>query len=120
MTNLATVGQRIWALLIDWIASLLVVRLVFPQLTFGTDLYGVWTLSVFAIEVILLTWLTGASFGQRLLGLRVVSYRNGGLKFWQVLARTLLIILVIPAVVMDSDKRGLHDILVGAGVEKIR
>jgi hypothetical protein len=30
-----------------------------------------------------------------------------------------MILLVIPAVVMDKDKRGLHDVLVGAGVIKI-
>jgi uncharacterized RDD family membrane protein YckC len=119
MTNLAGVWRRIFALTIDWAASLLVVRLLFPELTFGSDFYGVWTMVIFASEVVLLTWLTGASFGQRIIGLRVVSYRSERLKLWQVLARTLMIILVIPAVVMDKDKRGLHDILVGAGVIKV-
>lgn len=120
MTNLAGLWQRIFALILDWAACLLIVRLLFPALPFGSDLYGAWTMAVFAIEVILLTWLTGASFGQRILGIGVVSYRGERLKLWQVLARTVLIILVIPAVVMDKDKRGLHDILVGAGVVKTR
>ena len=120
MTNLAGVWQRIFALVLDWSASLLIVRLLFPELTFGSDLYGVWTMAVFALEVIILTWLTGASFGQRIIGIGVVSYRSERLALWQVVARTLMIILVIPAVVMDKDKRGLHDILVGAGVIKTR
>ena len=120
MTNLAGVWQRIFALVVDWAASLLIVRLLFPGLPFGSDLYGAWTMAVFASEVLLLTWLTGASFGQRIIGIGVVSYRSDRLKFWQVLARTVMIILVIPAVVMDKDKRGLHDILVGAGVVKTR
>lgn len=119
MTNLAGVWRRIFALLMDWAASLLVVRLLFPELTFGSDFYGLWTMGIFASEVVLLTWLTGASFGQRILGLRVISYRSQSLQLWQVLARTVMIILVIPAVVMDKDKRGLHDVLVGAGVIKI-
>jgi len=120
MTNLAGVWQRIFALVLDWAASLLVVRLLFPELSFGSDLYGVWTMAVFALEVIVLTWLTGASFGQKIIGIGVVSYRSDKLKFWQVLARTMMIILVIPAVVMDKDKRGLHDVLVGAGVVRTR
>lgn len=120
MTNLAGVWQRSFALLLDWSASLLIVRLLVPELTFGSDLYGVWTMAVFALEVIILTWFTGASFGQKIIGIGVVSYRGERLKFWQVLARTLMILLVIPAVVMDKDKRGLHDILVGAGVVKTR
>lgn len=119
MTNLAGVWRRIFALTADWAASLLVVRLLFPELTFGSDIYGVWTMGIFAAEVVLLTWLTGASFGQRILRLRVISYRSERLRLWQVLARTVMILLVIPAVVMDKDKRGLHDVLVGAGVIEI-
>ncbi len=118
MTNLAGVWQRILALTADWVASLLVVRLLLPELPFGSGAYGLWTMAIFATEVVLLTWLTGASFGQRLFRLRVVSYRSPRLMLWQVLARTLLILLVIPAVVMDKNQRGLHDLLVGAAVVK--
>lgn len=119
MTNLAGVWQRIFALTADWAASLLIVRLLIPELPFASDLYGLWTMVVFATEVVLLTWLTGASFGQRTFGLRVVSYRSNRLQLWQVLARTFMILLVIPAVVMDKNQRGLHDLLVGAAVIKL-
>ena len=119
MTNFAGVWRRVFALTTDWVASLLIVRLLLPELPFGSGTYGLWTMAVFTSELIFLTWLTGASFGQRIFGLRVVSFRSERLMFWQVLARTLMILLVIPAVVMDKNQRGLHDLLVGAAVIKV-
>jgi uncharacterized RDD family membrane protein YckC len=69
---------------------------------------------VFAGEVIVFTWLLMGSFGQRLLGLRVVRVDGGRLSLPRIVLRTLLLCLVIPAVVMDSDGRGLHDRAVGS------
>ena len=78
------------------------------------------TVVVFAVEVIVLTWLTGASFGQRILGLRVVSIQGGRLPLWRVAVRTLLLLLVIPAVVYDDQGRGLHDRMAGSVVMRVR
>ena len=83
--------------------------LLFRSVPFGSNESQVATLSLFAFEVILLTWLSAASFGQRVLGLTVMRTDGSRLSLWRVILRTLLICLVIPAVVLDSDGRGLHD-----------
>jgi uncharacterized RDD family membrane protein YckC len=110
---MAGTGRRVVALFIDWFASILVARLLVgePQ----TSLESFSTLGVFFVEVTLLTWLSGASFGQRVMGLRVVGL-NRPLGFTGAAIRTLLICLVIPPLIWDSDGRGLHDKAVGTVV----
>lgn len=107
-------GRRLAALAIDWALSILVALLLFRQATYGSAESSVATLCVFAAEVVVLTWLTGASFGQRVLGLSVVRTDGSRLGLGRVALRTLLLCLVIPAVVYDSDGRGLHDRAVGS------
>ena len=113
-------GRRVVAFLIDWFASVLVALAAFPQFRYGSNESMLATVAVFAVEVIVLTWLTGASFGQRILGLRVISIQGGRLPLWRVLVRTLLLLLVIPAVVYDDQGRGLHDRLAGSIVVRVR
>ena len=113
----AGLGRRVLALGVDWLACLLVVRLAFPGVTYGSADFGFATLGLFALEATVLTWLTGASFGQRILGLRVVRFGTSPatrLSLWRAAVRSLLICVVIPAVVMDHDGRGLHDRAVGS------
>lgn len=108
------------AFLIDWFASVLVALAAFPQFRYGTNESMLLTVVVFALEVIVLTWLTGASFGQRILGLRVMAIDGGRLPLWRVVVRTLLLLLVIPAVVYDDQGRGLHDRVAGSVVVRVR
>jgi uncharacterized RDD family membrane protein YckC len=102
-------GRRVGALVIDWLASLAVAVLLFRQFSYGSDGSSFATLLVFYVEVVVLTWLIGASFGQRIIGLSVVRVGGGHLSLWRIAVRTALICLVIPAIVIDSDGRGLHD-----------
>ena len=60
-----------------------------------------------------------ASFGQRVLGLRVVRTNGGPLGLWRSVLRTVLLCLVIPAIVID-DGRGLHDRAVDSIVIDVR
>lgn len=113
-------GRRVVAFLIDWFASVLVALLAFPQFGYGTNESMLATLLIFALEVIVLTWLTGASFGQRIAGLRVISIDGGRLPLWRVVIRTALILLVIPAVVYDDQGRGLHDRVAASVVVRVR
>ena len=113
-------GRRIVAFLIDWFSSILVALFAFPQFPYGSNESMLATLAIFVLEVTLLTWLTGASFGQRLVGLRVISIDAGRLPLWRVVVRTLLICLVIPAVVYDDDGRGVHDRLASTRVIRVR
>lgn len=112
-------GRRVVAFLVDWFASVLVTLLAFPQFPYGSNGSMLATLAVFVVEITVLTWLTGASFGQRLVRLRVVSIDVGRVPLWRVLVRTLLICLVIPAVVYDDDGRGVHDRLAHTRVVRV-
>lgn len=110
----ARLGRRVVALGIDWLASLLVARLAFGQFVYGTMESSFSTLAVFFVEVTLLTWLVQGSFGQLLVGLRVVLVTGGRLSLWRAALRTALVCLVIPAVIYDDDGRGLQDRAVGS------
>lgn len=108
----AGVGRRLLALVLDWVASLLFAQLVFRP-DYPSSASSGLTLGVFVVQVALLTWLGGASFGQRLLRIRVVGLgrRIGPLA---ALLRTVLIALVVPPLIYDRDGRGLHDKAVGS------
>lgn len=115
----ASVGRRLGALVIDWFASLGIALLVFRDFAYGTPDSMLATTGVFYAEIVLFTFLISCSFGQRLLSMRVVNLNGGRLSLWRIMLRTLLILLVIPALVMDSDGRGLHDRIVGSRVIRV-
>lgn len=108
-------GRRVMALIIDWIGSVLIVGVVSGgRYGFGATASDAattqWlTLAVFALEVALLTWLAGASAGQRVLGIAVRRVDGMRLPLLSAVVRTVLICLVIPPVIYDRDGRGLHD-----------
>jgi uncharacterized RDD family membrane protein YckC len=102
----ASMSRRIIALFIDWLlCTFIVAALIRP--THGDAEY--WTLLVFAAQDLVLTALTGFTIGKRLLGIRVVRL-DGHLvgPLWGVL-RTFLLLIVIPALLLNRDLRGLHD-----------
>lgn len=111
--SVARMGRRIIALMIDWIAAILVTHLVFPDLVYGSEVFAAATLGVFAAQVFLLTATTGASFGYKLSGIRLISISPAPITFLKVLVRTALLCLVVPALIWDRDGRGLHDKAVG-------
>ena len=68
------------------------------------------TLLVFFLEVVILTSLQGASAGQRILKIQVLTWPDQDfVNPLRIMFRTLLICLVIPAVITDMQSRGLHD-----------
>ncbi|MGN6332289.1 MAG: RDD family protein [Motilibacteraceae bacterium] len=106
--SVAGFGRRILALLLDWIPSSLVASALFrPERGSLEAALVPWL--VFLLEVVVLTWLTGASFGQRLLRLRVATMDGRPLGPARSLLRGVLLGLLVPAVVYDRDGRGLHD-----------
>jgi uncharacterized RDD family membrane protein YckC len=77
---------------------------------YGTQRNSLLTLIIFALEVMLFTWLMGASFGQRIVGLRVKDFiKDSNPSLLQSIFRTLLIVLIIPPLLADAEGRGLHD-----------
>jgi uncharacterized RDD family membrane protein YckC len=107
--EVAGLGRRFAALAIDWLGSTGVAVLLVGASGYLSNQMSLATLAVFAVEVTVFTWLIGASFGQRILGVRVLRTDGRGLSLWRAALRTVLVCLVIPAVVMDSYGRGLHD-----------
>lgn len=119
----ARAGRRVVGVAVDWFASLAVSAAFFPDpdAVTGGILRGrpLATLGVFAVSTVVLVGLLGTTIGHRLVGVRVVRLldvgRTGerpagppGLR--AALVRTLLLCLVLPAVVWDSEGRGLHDV----------
>jgi uncharacterized RDD family membrane protein YckC len=107
--SLATLGRRILALVLDW-ACAVVVSIAF----FSYDPLA--TLLVFAVVQAVFIPTIGGSPGHRLLGMRVIRVGGGWIGVWRPLVRTLLLVLVIPAVIWDRDNRGLHDRLAGTAL----
>lgn len=103
---MARVGRRLAALAIDWALAVIV-----SVLFFSYD--GLATMLVFIALQILFIPTLGGSLGHRAVGLRVVSLAGGWVGIWRPVVRTLLLAIVIPAVVWDSDQRGFHDKVAG-------
>jgi hypothetical protein len=109
--------RRILALVIDWIASTLVtigiVGLGDYSQQGGNS--GWVVLGVFALEVSVLTTLTGGSFGQLLTRIRVLTTEGRPLSLLVSVARTVLICAVVPPLIFKPDSgRGLHDLWTGS------
>lgn len=109
--SVARYGRRLAALVADWLLSVLVAALLlrFAHDAASPATRGIYDLAVFAVEVYLLTALTGQSAGKRLFGLRVQRTDGRSAGFGWLAVRTLLLLAVVPAVVYDRDLRGLHD-----------
>ncbi|MFS0893851.1 RDD family protein [Microbacterium sp. 179-I 3D3 NHS] len=95
-------GRRIGALAIDWVAAVIISIAFFEYDSLAT-------MAVFAVVQILFIPTAGGSPGHRILGMRVVRLDGAWVGLWRPLVRTVLLILVIPAVIWDADQRGLHD-----------
>lgn len=106
--SLAGVGRRLGQYLVDAVASGLVAGL-FTQHA-STTLQTFVPLGVFAVTTVLGLALGGQTLGMRLLGMRLVTVAGHGQPaLVPVVARTLLLCVLIPAVIYDADGRGLHD-----------
>jgi hypothetical protein len=116
----ASLSLRLAALFLDWMVATFSTAMFYPL--FASSLEpSLARLGVFVLEVGLLTALTGASIGQRILGLRVVSYPDQlfitpGAAF----LRTFLLVLVIPPLVQDEESRGLHERFTKSQVVRVR
>ena len=107
-------GRRVAALFVDWIASILVAGAVVGQGVMTSHGWEAWVpMLVFLVEASLLTALVGGSFGQLVLRIAVVRLDRRPVSLLVALLRTLLICLVVPPVIYNRDRRGLHDLVAG-------
>jgi len=110
--------QRVGALLIDWAASSLVAAVILGGFT--GQAYQWLPLGIFWVESAVGVALTGASFGQNLLKLRVRRTDGVPLSLGAALLRQALVCVVVPPLVFREDGRGLHDILTDAAVYPLK
>jgi uncharacterized RDD family membrane protein YckC len=108
--SIARSGRRFAALLVDWLIA-------YGLAALASGL-GIISLSMMSTAILVIWFLLGAvsvrlfgfTPGQFALGLMVVSIDNRmHVGFGRALLRGVLITLVIPALYMDSDGRGMQD-----------
>lgn len=111
--SVGRLGRRLAALVIDYAAATLLATafLGFDQFALpgeaGVTQFA--PITVFAALQVIFIPLIGGSPGHRIVGLRLELLHGGWTGLWRPIVRTLLLVLVIPAVVFDPDQRGLHD-----------
>jgi uncharacterized RDD family membrane protein YckC len=116
--SLATFSSRVVAFIIDAFSSALIGAFLVDA--FGSALIaglftaprlpGNWSLLAFAVLTIGTLLVFGQTPGMRLLGLRLAHPQEGQrLAVWRAVVRTALLMLLVPALVVDADGRGLHD-----------
>jgi uncharacterized RDD family membrane protein YckC len=114
--SLATFGSRVVAFLVDALASSLIAGIfTAPHLPENWALLALGVIYVFSLV------LFGQTPGMRLLGLRLAHPRQGQrLAVWRAVVRTALLFLLVPALIVDADGRGLHDRLTDTAVVRDR
>lgn len=113
----------------DWALSWVIAAGLFGVRLGDTGADSLIPLAVFAVENVLLVSTLGTTIGHRLLGLQVhrllpaptsgrydVSRLGGPPGVVKGAVRTLLLCLALPALISDSDNRGLHDKAAGTVV----
>lgn len=120
--SIAGWSRRFGALLIDWfICSLIAIAFLYHPTTGHAANVLVepraWTPVVFLAQDWLLTATAGFTIGKRLTRLRVIRLDgHQPVGFSRALIRTVLLMLVVPAMIMDRDLRGLQDKAAGTVV----
>lgn len=116
----APFGRRLVALVIDWVSCLLIVHgLIGRIVELSPEAFSFAPLGL----LFLLNWigvtLGGATFGHRIMGLRVVPMHGEWVTPLRSGIRAVLLCLFIPAlIILGDDGRGLHDRLAGTRITR--
>jgi uncharacterized RDD family membrane protein YckC len=112
----ATLGKRFIAICIDWAIAWSISTLLTPNVIPESS---VSTLLVFFLEVFFVTYFLQSSMGQFLVGIKVVDKEtHGRIGFKRTLIRTMLIVLVLPAI-FTKDLEPYHNVLTYSRVVSI-
>ncbi|MGH3855006.1 MAG: RDD family protein [Pseudonocardiaceae bacterium] len=106
-------GARILAITIDWLPCSVAAQLLTKNPAFSA-------LALFAAVTALSLGIAGRTAGHAVAGLRVALLDGSRAGFGAAVIRTVLLCLLIPPVVYDTDGRGLHDRAVGTIVLRTR
>jgi uncharacterized RDD family membrane protein YckC len=110
--HLAGFGRRLGALLIDWALCLVVASFYAnPQVVPWPPVLVLVVLNTVLIGPF------GRTPGMALAGIRCISMADGGaIGLARGFVRAILLALLIPALIMDASRRGLHDRAAGSVV----
>jgi uncharacterized RDD family membrane protein YckC len=113
--SLTPTGLRLWAFLVDALASTLVAALFVGSHghtgnALADRLPGAWSLIPLAVDYLVGSLVAGRTLGMYLFGLRLVRTDPSiAVDPPRALLRTVLLFLLVPALVFDRDGRALHD-----------
>jgi hypothetical protein len=109
---LATTAPRLLAFVVDAAASGLVAALFVPHHAgdgFADRLPGSWSLIPFVLDYVVGVLVAGRTIGMYLTGLRVVRVSaDVAVDPLRIVGRTVLLLLLVPALIFDRDGRGMH------------
>jgi uncharacterized RDD family membrane protein YckC len=109
--SLASLQRRFGALLVDWILCLLIARFIGPL----SGNSWPWPSVILILEYAFFVGVFTQTPGMRVTRIRCVSVADGTpIGIPRAALRGLLLVLVIPALLMDRDRRGLHDKAAGS------
>jgi hypothetical protein len=115
--SLASWRARIAALIIDWASSMVIATLIVGEgALHGGGWRGFVVLAVYVTQKAVMTWLASGSFGQLLARVAVVRVGGGPIGLWRAFLRAGMVGLVVPAVVVGAERRGLDDLVLGTVV----
>ncbi|MDO4760873.1 MAG: RDD family protein [Corynebacterium sp.] len=114
---LASVARRSGGVFIDWIICWIVASFI----TMFTHVFGgtsTLTLMLFVVLGVVSVFFFARTPGQAFLGMGVarIDDRTARVGFVRALARTVFTIFVLPAAMVDTDGRGMHDRATGTAV----
>lgn len=104
--SIGGIWRRILAFLFDNVCAGLIAQAFFPK-------WWLAPITVFAVVQIVSIAIVSASPGHALFGLRLRTVQGRRAGLWRPILRTIMLCLVLPALVWDTDHRGLHDIFSG-------
>lgn len=110
--SVARPGRRIAAIAIDFAIAALLWAAFFPSEQWAS------TLIFMGLQVLFIP-LTSGGLGHLCVGLRVVTLNGTWVGVWRPIVRTVLLALLIPALIWDTDQRGLHDKVAGTVLVRV-
>ncbi|HVV30049.1 MAG TPA: RDD family protein [Mycobacteriales bacterium] len=118
--SVASFGEKLVAFVVDLVVSALIsVVIIRPHTIEQERTYNVVAVGVFVVLTAGLLMASGRSAGHRLMALQVVRL-DGRTVGVRALLRQVLVALLVPALITNSDRRGLHDRACGTVVVRVR
>ena len=115
--SLASWWSRFTALAVDWLISTIVAFFLFGSRVLTGQGWTSWmTLCTFFVQSAVLCVIAGGSAGQLICRLAVIRVDRAPLGILRSVLRAVMVCLVLPAVVIGTDRRGLHDLAAGTVV----